>query len=271
VPRRERSAASRRPLTRGPGDRVTPIDGYGAASYGDSYADVYDDWYPLPGDTEAAVEHLAAAAGHRPVLELGVGTGRLAIPLAQRQLDVWGVDSSAAMLNRLAAKPGGGGVRTFLGDIATLAPPSDAPRFGLVFAAYNTFCLLAEEAAQRACLQRVAEAVASGGQLVLEVFVPPIAVAPGGVVEVSQVTADRLVLRAFRRWPDAETFEGHHVELSETGGVRLRPWRMRAPGPAALDALAAAAGWRLAHRAGGWAGEPFTGTSRRHVSTYERS
>jgi len=184
---------------------------------------------------------------------------------------VWGVDASAAMLDLMAAKAGGDGVRGFLGDIASFGLPVDAPAFGLVFAAFNTFCLLAEEAAQRSCLERVAAVAAPGGRLVLEVFVPPLAIARGGVVEITDVTSDRLVLRAFRRWPDAETFEGHHVELTEAGGVRLRPWRLRAPQPAMLDALAAAAGWRLLERTSGWSGEPFSDVSRRHVSTYALS
>jgi SAM-dependent methyltransferase len=198
-----------------------------------------------------------------------VGTGRLAIPLVESGLDVWGVDASAAMLDRLATKPGGERVVAIEGDLASMALPGSAPTFGLAFAAFNTFCMLADEGAQRSCLEHVAGAVAPDGRLILEVFVPPLVFAPGGVVEVADIASDRLLLRAFRRASDDDTFEGHHVEITEAGGVRLRPWRIRAPQPAALDALAAAAGWRLIDRAAGWTGEPFTNTSRRHVSTYE--
>lgn len=205
------------------------------------------------------------------MLELGVGTGRLAIPLAERGLQVWGVDASAAMLDRLAAKPGGALVTGVQGDLASMRLPAGAPAFGLAFAAFNTLCMLPDEGSQRSCLELVASAVAPGAHLVLEVFVPPIAVAPRGVVEITDLASDCLVLRAFRRGTDSDTFEGHHVEITDAGGVRLRPWRIRAPRPMALDELAANAGWQLVDRLGGWQGEPFTEASWRHVSTYERA
>ncbi len=248
-----------------------PIDGYGPESYGDHYADVYDSWYGLPDDTTAAVAHIAAVAAGRAVLELGVGTGRLAIPLAEQGLHVWGVDSSAAMLDRLASKPGGGLVRGIHGDVAALALPPDAPAFGVAFAAFNTFCLLTEDGAQRSCLERVADALAPDGRLILEMFIPPHVLPPRGVFEITDLSSDRLLLRAFRPGAAADTIEGHHIELSERGGVRLRPWRLRTPGPDALDVLAEGAGWRRVDRGAGWRGEPFTASSVRHVSTYERA
>jgi SAM-dependent methyltransferase len=245
--------------------------GYGAESYGDTYADVYDSWYALGEETDAAVEYLADRAAGRSILELGVGTGRLAIPLARRGLDVWGVDASKAMLDRLTSKPGGEAVRTFLGDITRVEPPPEAPTFGLVFAAYNTFFLLEDETAQRSCLTRIADIVEVGGTMVLDVFVPPAMVAPSGSIEVSDVTPDRLVLRAYRGSRDGKRFEGHHVEFTEDAGVRLRPWRFSALQPRQVDELASAVGWRLVSRSSGWRDEPFEPSCRRHVSTYERT
>src|SRR5262245_48180964 len=109
------------------------MDDYAAATYGEGYADVYDDWYPLPEDTEATVARLVGLAGTRPVLELGVGTGRVAIPLAAEGVEVWGVDASAAMLERLRTKPGGTAVHAVQTDMETIALPADAPRFSLAF------------------------------------------------------------------------------------------------------------------------------------------
>ena len=91
--------------------------GYDAASYGDGMADVYDTWYATMSDTSACVEALAAMADGGPVLELGIGTGRLALPLADRGLEVHGVDASAPMLERLAAKQGDRAVHAVLGDV----------------------------------------------------------------------------------------------------------------------------------------------------------
>lgn len=243
------------------------MDRYEPSTYGDAYADVYDDWYGLPMQTDAAVAFLAAAARDRPVLELGVGTGRVALPLAALGLEVWGVDASDAMLEQLRAKPGAGAVRTVRTDMATLALPDHAPRFGLAFAAFNTFFLLDSVDDQRTSLQRVRSLLEPGGRFVLELYVPP-AIGPRGVVEVTSVDVDRLVLRAFRPVPGGEGVEGHHVELSAQG-VRLRPWRLCPLAPDRLDELAGEAGFSLVQRCAGWGGEPFLDVSPNHVSVYE--
>src|SRR5262245_41087141 len=115
------------------------MDGYEASTYGDGFADVYDDWYGNVSDvdaTVAGVASLAAARGGDRVLELGVGTGRLALPLAARGLLVTGIDASPAMLDRLLAKPGAARVEAVLGDMAELPVPG---RYTVVFAAFNTF------------------------------------------------------------------------------------------------------------------------------------
>ena len=109
---------------------------YDPATYGEGMADVYDDWYGEVGDVEAAVACLAALAGGGPVLELGVGTGRLAVPLATTGLEVHGIDSSPSMVARLRTKLGGEHIAVTIGDMAGAEPPGP---FSLVFAAINTF------------------------------------------------------------------------------------------------------------------------------------
>ncbi len=129
------------------------MEGYGASSYGDGMADVYDEWYATRGDIDGAVATLAAiaatVAGPGPVLELGIGSGRLALPLAATGLEVWGVDASPAMVARLRAKPGGDRLPVAVGDMAELdltgLRSGDQARFSLVFAADNTFFNLTSE------------------------------------------------------------------------------------------------------------------------------
>ena len=153
--------------------RLGGVDEYGPSSYGDAFADVYDDWYGDPVPVGAAVDRLAALAGGGPVLELGVGTGRLAIPLAARGLAVWGIDASAAMLARLAAKPGGERVTAVLGRHGRARVRSGAPPFTLAFVAANTLFNLADSEAAQAGASPVWPRVAGpGGRFVVEAFVP---------------------------------------------------------------------------------------------------
>jgi len=121
-----------RPEARRP-DAPRPYD---VSTYGERIADIYDDLPRLPANTERAVEFLAAVAGRGPILELGIGTGRLALPLAQRGFAVHGIDASPAMVAKLRAKPGADRVTVAMGDFADVAI---AERFALVFVAFNTF------------------------------------------------------------------------------------------------------------------------------------
>lgn len=242
--------------------------GFGPSTYGDSFADVYDDWYGTAAaarDASAAVEFLGSMAGTGPVLELGVGTGRMSLPLAARGLDVRGVDASAQMLRRLRAKPGAAAMRITLGDMAEL-DLGDDERFSLIFATCNTFLNLASEDAQRRCLERVASKLAPDGRLVIEAFVPD-GDAPLCAVETSSADSDHVVLILTQRDPVAQVVVGRHVEIGE-GGLRFRPWRIRYLTPAQLDALAETAGLVLAQRCSGWDGAPFSEGDAVHVSVY---
>jgi SAM-dependent methyltransferase len=250
------------------------MEGYDAATYGDRFADVYDDWYDDPPATDATVAGLVARAGavtpdgRTPaVLELGVGTGRLALPLAAAGLAVTGVDASSAMLDRLAAKPGGATVTTVVGDMA--GPLPDGP-FDLAVVARNTFFNLTTEAAQRACLAEVARVLAPGGRLVLEAFVPTDDDGPTSSVEVRRITADRVLLFVDRHDPDAGEAWSSFVDISPDG-IRLRPCHVRYLRPADLDALAEGCGLVLDERVEDWSGAPFDDGSAHHVSSYRRA
>jgi SAM-dependent methyltransferase len=245
------------------------MDGYDRRTYGDAFADVYDEWYHGISDVDVTVAALLDLAGSGPVLELGVGTGRLAIPLAvagaATGLDVVGIDASAAMLDRLAARDPDGRVQAVLGDMLTELPRGP---FALVFVAYNTLFNLTGEGAHAACFDAVARRLAPGGRFAVEAFVPDDPPRVGDQVGVRSMTADRVVLSITVHHPERQSAEGQFVEISESGGVRLRPWSIRYATPEQLDRFAAAAGLALEHRWEGFDRAPFDGDSPRHVSVY---
>jgi SAM-dependent methyltransferase len=246
------------------------VEGYDASTYGDRFAEVYDDWYGDVTDATACTARLAALVedvGGGPILELGIGSGRLALPLAARGLDVHGIDASPAMLERLRAKSSRTPLRLTLGDMVDLDLP-DPPAFAVVFAAFNTFFNLDSVDAQRRCMSRVAELLAPEGLFVLEAFVP-VEAGPTGAVAPRRITADEVVLTVSQHEPGAQTITGQHIHVTEAG-IRLRPWHLRYAFPEQLDAMAEACGLRLAWRHAGWDGSPFGPDSSVHVSAYGR-
>jgi len=250
------------------------VHGFRPDSYGDSFADIYDEWYQDVSDAEGTVAFLLDLANGRPVHELGIGTGRIALPLAAAGVAVSGIDASEPMVALLRAKEGGESVEVVIGDMAevgTLAPPPGA-RFGVMFVAFNTFFNLTSREAQQRCLDGVASRLAPGGRFVLEAFVPADHTYDvddwSGPVGVRSIEYDRVVLSVSRRDIGSQILTGQYVELSEAGGVRLRPWVIRYAAPAELDAMAATAGLELVSRHSGWRGEPFTASSPHHVSVY---
>lgn len=246
------------------------MDGLDATSYGEGFADVYDEWYGEVSDLDGTLDSVVALANGGPVLELGIGTGRLALPLAARGVEVHGVDASPAMVARLRAKPGGGDVPVTIGDFADVQP-SVPGGFGVILAAYNTLFNLMTADAQRRCFTNAARRLRPGGVFVVEAFVP--SSDPDGIdgqVTPSTIEAARVVLHVTRRNPTTQTVEGSVVSITEDG-IRLRPWQIRYAPPAELDAMADAAGLELARRSAGWRDEPFHGESSTHISVYRRA
>lgn len=256
---------------------VRPMQGYGPASYGDAFADVYDDWYHAVSDIDATVERLlelTPAGGG--VLELGVGTGRLAIPLAERGaaegLRVTGIDASEAMLDRLREKDPDGNVTSRLGDMVDdigAVAGADGP-VHTVFVAYNSIFNLVDANRQQACFTAVAAVLEPGGRFVVEAFVPADPPPSGDEIRVRSLTADRVVLSVSVHDPGAQRAEGQFVELSADGGVRMRPWSIRYAAPAELDAMASSAGLVLEHRWCGFDDPTWDDDADRHVSVYRR-
>src|SRR5262245_28577021 len=156
---------------RGPRDARLMSD-WNAATYGDHIADAYDELYPEDEHSAAAVDTLAALATETggAVLELAIGTGRLALPLLDRGFVVHGNDASSAMVERLQVKPNGDRIPVAIGDMADGVAPGES--YGLVFVAFNTFFALCDEDRQYRCFRSVARLLAPGGLFVIEGFVP---------------------------------------------------------------------------------------------------
>lgn len=246
------------------------MEGYDETTYGDRFAEVYDDWYD--GITDAAacaalvaeLADLGGEAGGGPVLELGVGTGRLALPIAELGLEVVGIDASTAMLARLAEKAGTLPVAGLLGDFAD--PPVGDRRFAVALVAYNTLFNLTAPGAQARCFEAVARSLLPGGSFLVEAFVPAVD-RPTSSVEPRTIAADRVVLSVSRTDPRDQQAMGQHIDITEQG-IRLRPWHIRWSTLDQLDAMALAAGLRLADRWSDWQRTPFGPDDPVHISRY---
>lgn len=233
-----------------------------------SFDDATADWYATAtrGDEDACVAFLAERAGTGRVLELAIGTGRIALPLVERGIRVDGIDVAAPMLVRLRAHPAATGMRLVLGDMADV--PIDG-RYRLVFVVWNSFFNLLTQDDQVRCFVNVAEHLDDDGAFVLETFVPrgkPV----GGYVEPDAVEVDGAQIGVWQHDPVTQVLRGQHIWLG-TGGVKVNPIVQRYAWPAELDLMARIAGLRLVERWADWERRTFTGDSQAHVSVYARA
>ena len=231
------------------------MERYGPETYGELNADVYDAWH-VHMDATDAVDCLASLAGDGPpgpVLELAVGTGRVTIPLAERGIDIRGIDASEAMVERMRAKPGGDSIDVTIGDMADVAVPADQP-FSLVFVVFTTFFFLLTQEDQVRCFANVAERLAPGGRFVLECLMPdPARYTRGQDVEAHRLEVDHVRLMLARHSAVTQRVDLQHVLISNDG-VRLGPVSMRYVWPSELDLMGRLAGLGLRHRWGAGSG-----------------
>jgi SAM-dependent methyltransferase len=231
-----------------------------AATYDESDGEMFD-----PAVVDPTVDFLADLAGNGRALELGIGTGRIAVPLAARGVPVHGIDLSKAMVARMRVKPGGEGIGVTIGDFATAKVDGT---FRLAYLVFNTIMNLTTQAAQVACFRNVAAHLEPGGHFVIEVGVPDLRRLPYG---------ERFVI-----FDASETHWGvdeydvanqglisHHFEISGDE-VEKSSGPFRYVWPSELDLMAELAGMRLLERWAGWQREPFTSDSRKHVSVWEK-
>lgn len=243
------------------------MDAYEPSTYGDRIAPVYDDLYGHMFDADATADFLAALAPEGRALELGIGTGRIALPLLERGLQVHGLDASEAMVARLRAKPGAEHIRVTLGDFARF---DLGVRFDLVYVVFNTFFALPTQQDQVTCFSCIARHLAAHGVFAMESFVPDVARYDRHQrVHVNEVLGGRVQLEASRHDPVHQRISSQHVVFDE-GGVRMFPIELRYAYPSELDLMARLAGLTLRDRYGGFGGEAFTSDSKVHVSVYVR-
>ena len=233
--------------------------------FGRLWAATYDG--PGNPDPAPAVDFLAPLADGGPVLELALGTGRVALPLAARGIAVEGVEASPEMVAHLRAKPGGADLPVTIGDMADV--PVAGP-YRLVFLVFNTLFNLVSEERQAACFRNVARVRAPGGAFVIETFVPdPADFDRDEQVQVREVTEDSATIRVHRYDRAAQTFVRQTVTF-DASGVHLKPFAMRYAWPEQVDELAERAGLRLTERYADWDRSPFDADSRSHISVYRR-
>ncbi len=238
-----------------------------AMSFDEEAAAIYDD-VSQRGDEEAAPAFLERLARGGPALELAIGTGRIALPLAARGIRVDGIELSSAMVARLRAKPGGDELSVTLGDFADV--PVEG-RYRLVFVVFNSlFNLLAQDDQVR-CFENVAAHLTDDGLFVVEAFVPGYLhrLRDDQYVIAEGIRVDEVRLDVARHDPATQRLEKNHVALT-TGGIRLNPIVLRYAWPSELDLMARIAGLHLEERWAGWDREPFTSASRAHVTVYGR-
>lgn len=242
------------------------MDDYTPSTFGDRIAGVYDRWHTIPQDADEAVEFLATLSGRGPVLELGIGTGRVALPLASRGIEVHGIDASEEMVARLREKPGGAAIPVTIGDFADVAVEGS---YGLVFVVFNTIWALLSPQDQQRCVAGVARRLAAGGAFVVQAMVPdPSRFDRGQRVGAAFVGVDEVVLEASKHDAERQRADSQYVVIREEG-ISLYPVRVRYIWPSELDLMAELAGLRLRERWGGWHREPFGADSTQHVSVYE--
>jgi SAM-dependent methyltransferase len=242
---------------------VAPIR-HDASAYGDAIADVYDELHGYLGDVTHEVSVLAELAGAGPALELGVGTGRLALPLAARGIPTHGIDASAKMLARLRAKPGGATISLTLGDFADVDVPG---RYSLIYVCFNTLFGLVTPEAQVRCFARAAARLLPGGRFLVEAFVPGRRRSAGISVSAESVSCGRL-LSLSRDDPARQRLSTSEVLLGNDGSIRVHPVELRYATHFELDMMACLAGMTLEHRWSSWRRAVFGPESGDHISVY---
>jgi len=239
---------------------------FGPSTFGELYAEDYDEFND-PGTTDEAVALIADVAGSGTVLELAIGTGRVALPLAERGLAIQGVEGSPQMVAKLREKPGGESIPVSIGDYADVAVDGS---FDHIFLIFNTLFNLPTQSEQVRCFQNAAKHLTDGGTFLVEAYVPDMTeFRDGQNVRARQVGFDTVMLEAAVPDPVNQIVEYQRIQVTREG-IRLRPPPIRYAWPAEIDLMANLAGLRLQKRWGDWHRSPFTADSTMHVLVYEK-
>ena len=236
-------------------------------SFDEADAEVYDD-VSQRGDEMETVAFLEQLAREGPALELAIGTGRIALPLAARGIRVDGIDFSAAMVTKLRAKPGGAQIAVTMGNFADVAVKGT---YRLIYLVFNTLFNLLSQDEQVRCFENVADHLTDDGCFVVEAYVPAFLhrLRNNQYVDAESIGVDEVRLDVLRHDMEKQMIEESHVFLS-AAGIRLNPVVQRYAWPSELDLMARIAGLRLKQRWASWTRERFTSTSGNCVSVYGR-
>jgi hypothetical protein len=238
-------------------------------TFDEANAAVYDD-LAVRGDEDATVALLAELAGDGPALELAIGTGRIALPLAATGVRVDGIDLSPPMVDRLRAKPGGDALHVAMGDFADVPVEGS---YRLIYVVFNSFFNLLTQDDQVRCFENVAAHLDGDGCFVVEggcTFNFVDRLRAGQYVDAESIEIDEVRFDLLRLDPSTQMVHENHVRVSRDDGVTFNPVVQRYAWPSELDLMARIAGLRLRHRWGGWHRQAFTANSDNVLSVYSR-
>lgn len=236
-----------------------------ASSYGNRISDVYDEMYPsIEPDS---INLLAELAGDGPALELGIGTGRVALPLRALGLELNGIEASKNMLDVLKRKAKPDFIYVTHGNFSSFEL---GQKYSLIFVVFNTIFALTTQEEQLSCFASVGRHLKPEGHFLVEAFVPDLARFVGNqTIRVVDISLGQLQLDASRHDPATQTIISQHILIDEEG-TRLYPVKLRYIWPSELDLMAKSAGLELANRWGSWQKKIFDSTSHKHISVYHR-
>lgn len=242
------------------------MKGYGPETFGQFNAEDYDALHN-PGTTDAAVDLLADYALPGRTLELAIGTGRIALPLARRGCRIEGIEASPEMIAKLREKPGGGNIPVTMGDMSVAKAEG---RFGFIFLVFNTLFNLTSQEAQLRCFRNAADMLEPGGAFLVEAFVPDLSqFRDNRGLKPRHLDIHSLTLEAAIHDPVTQMIEYQYLRFTPQG-MRMTPLPMRYAWPSEIDLMARLAGLALENRWGGWDRSPFTVQSRMHISVYRK-
>ncbi len=236
---------------------------YDESTYGDRIANTYDKFYSEYDP--ALIELLFELAGNGPVLELGIGTGRIALPLQKKGVIVQGIDASPAMIQKLRSKPQGDKIEVLTGSFAQFSLDE---RFQLVYVVFNTFFGLLTQTDQVQCFRSVSDHLLPDGLFLIEAFVPDLSrFIDHQTVRAVNQSEDVVQFDVSQVDPVSQQVTSQHISLSNAGN-EMYPVKLRYAWPSELDLMAQLAGLSLNHRWGSWYKEEFTKHSTKHISVY---
>ena len=246
-----------------PARSFSTMKNYSDETYGERVAHIYDDWYTNVED--GTIDLLSELAGDGSALELGIGTGRIALPLSARNVKVTGIDSSEAMVAHLKAKDGSEKINVHMGSFGDVEVDG---KFQLIYIVFNTFFALLSQEEQVRCFRNIASHLNSTGCFLIEAFVPDLNRFTGGQVNwATKVENDVVELDIGLHDAVNQRVTSQKVVL-KNGSVRLYPVQIRYAWPAEFDLMAQLAGLRLRDRWSSWQRTPFDSTSGKHISIY---